>query len=279
VDHRQQITGASLSYGIATAGLGRYALALSEFGFVVASADALSEDNRPVLYQQLAASKRRFGQVDEAESLAAKAVKLAENSPTRLYLGGALETQALLASQSNRDQEAIALGKKAFAAFRSAGQTVDCARMLNNLAQSYFNLGRYRAARRAIASAEKLAVELNADAVRSRSRILLGEIEMLGGDHAKAAALWHDALEIARRGHDAVAHFKAEFQLFKLAIVQENKTVVNALGRRLDRMSPWIAPTEPEVSAFRALYAVHRKPKQRSVAASQLPRHAERNPN
>jgi tetratricopeptide (TPR) repeat protein len=277
-DARQQHTGAALSFGIAAATLGRYSLALTEFEFVSLSSDALSEENQPALFQQMARAKARFGLIAEADLLASKAVELAEKSSSRLYLGGALETQSLLASEAHREGEAIELGKRAFASFKAAGQTLDCARMLNNLAQSYFNLGRISAARRAIQSAERLASDLNADAVRSRSRILLGEIEVLNGDQPKAAALWHDALEIARRSHDSVVHFKAEFQLFKLAVMQRNNTVTNALGRRLERMSPWIAPTEPEVAEFRALYLIHRKPKQRSVAARQLDRIERRNP-
>jgi transposase len=65
---------------------------------------------------------------------------------------------------------------------------------------------------------------------------------------------------------DTVVHFKAEFQLFKLSIEQGNLTAANALGRRLNRMTPWISRSEPEISEFLRLYAIHRKPKQRGVA-------------
>jgi len=149
---------------------------------------------------------------------------------------------------------------------------------LNNLAQSYFDVRRLKAARRALGAADRLATELGAESIRARSRVLLGEIEALDGHPKKASMLWHDALEIARRTRDTVVHFKAEFQLFKLSIEQGNLTAANALGRRLNRLSPWISRSEPEVTEFLRLFSIYRKPKQRGVAKSQHERLAGRNP-
>lgn len=278
-DQREQVVSAAVSLGVAAVGLGRYYLALAEFNFVLGQLDALSDENVPVVFQQSAAAKRRLGHVEQANILAAKAVELAERSPMRRHLGDALETQAHLANQSAAHEIAIDLGKRAFTAYKAVGRRLDCARTLNNLAQSYFNVERFKAARRALASADRLAAELQADSIRARSRILLGEIELLDGNQSKASSLWHEALDIARRTHDSVVHFKAEFQLFKLAVDAGNRTLVNALGRRLERMTPWISPSESEVSEFRRLYAVHRKPKQRSVASLQLDVLVPRNPS
>jgi hypothetical protein len=130
---------------------------------------------------------------------------------------------------------------------------------------------------RPAAAASDAAKKSGADAIRARSRVLLGEIEVVEGNAKKASELWHDAIEIARRNHDTVVHFKAEFQLFKLSIAQDNMTAVNALGRRLTRMAPWISRSEPEVSEFLRLFAIHRKPKQRGVAAAQHERAAGHN--
>jgi tetratricopeptide (TPR) repeat protein len=259
--------------------LGRYVLALVEFDFVREQRDALSDENLPIVYQQSATAKRRLGFFDEARVLADAAVELAEKAPTRRHLGDAFEVHAHLAAQNGDFTSAISFAQRAFAAYKIVGSRLDCARSLTNLAQFYFDARRFKAARRALGAADRLARELQADSVRARVRILLGEIEFVDAHHDRAAALWHEAVEIARRTHDSVGHFKAEFQLFKLAIVQDNTTVVNALGRRLDRMTPWISRSEPEVSEFRELYAVHRKPKQRSVAARQLARLASRNPS
>jgi tetratricopeptide (TPR) repeat protein len=268
----EQVTTAALSFGSSTTGLGRYSLALSELTVVEQRIESLSFENRPTVHQQLALVNMHIGRLNDAKVHAERAVALAEEAPNQLYLGGAFETKALLAARELDFPSAIEMEKRAFAAYRIAGRQLDCARTLNNLAQNYFDLRRLQAARRALRSADRLATEIGADAIRSRSRILLGEIELIEQKPAKASLLWHEALDIARRTHDSVVHFKAEFQLFKLAVIQGNKTVVNALGRRLERMAPWIAPNEPEVGEFRQLYAVHRKPKQRTVARSQLSR-------
>jgi tetratricopeptide (TPR) repeat protein len=165
---------------------------------------------------------------------------------------------------------AIAVLQEAFVAYKAGGRRVDCARTMNNLAQSYFSVRRFKAARRALGAADRLATELGADAIRARSRILLGEIEALDGNTKKASALWHDAIEIARRTRDTVVHFKAEFLLFKLSIDQGNLTAANALGRRLNRMTRGFPVASPRLRSFSGLFAIHRKPKQRGVANLQL---------
>jgi tetratricopeptide (TPR) repeat protein len=274
----EQVTRAAFSHGVAASATGRYVLALAEFDFVRANLDAVNEETLPIVFQQSAVAKRRLGVIEEAKQLAATAVELAKKTPNRTHLGDALEVCGLLASQGNDHDIAIAALKDAFAAYKAVDRGVDCARTMNNLAQSYFAVRRLKAARRALGAAERLATELDADAIRARTRILLGEIELLEGNPKKAAALWHDTIEIARRTHDTVAHFKAEFQLFKLSIEQGNLTAANALGRRLNRMTLWISRSEPEVAEFVRLFTIYRKPKQRGVANTQLARPASRNP-
>jgi len=265
----EQVTMATLSHGVAARATGRYALALAEFGYVMEHLDALNEENVSVVFQQSAVAKRRLGAIAEANIFADRAVELAGKTPEQKHLGDALETRGLLASQASNHDLAIAVLQEAFAAYKAVDRRVDCARTMNNLAQSYFDVRRFKAARRALGAADRLAAELGADAIRARSRILLGEIESLEGNAKKASMLWHDALEIARSTHDTVVHFKAEFQLFKLSIEQGNLTAANALGRRLTRMTPWISRSEPEVPEFFRLFAIYRKPKQRGVAKPQ----------
>lgn len=277
-DLREQVVMASLAHGVAAIAVGRYCLALVELGYVQDFLDALDVETVPLVFQQSAIAKRRLGEFREAARLSDRAVELAETSPRRRHLGDALEVRAIIANQSGEHSQAIETFQRAFAAYREAGRRTDCARTLNNLAQAYFEAGRTKASKRALSAADRLASQLGADAIRCRSRILLGEIEIRENNPSRAHELWHEAIEIARRTHDSVAHFKAEFQLFKLAIANGNTTAVNALGRRLNRMMPWISKSEPEVSEFRELYAIHRKPKQRSVAPSQHARPSPRNP-
>ncbi len=265
----EQVTRATLSHGVAACATGRYALALTELGFVIEHLEDVNEETVPIVFQQSAVAKRRLGAIDEANVLADRAVELARKAPEKTHLGDALEICGLLASQANEHDRAIAVLQEAFAAYRAVSRRADCARTLNNLAQSYFELRRFKAARTALGAADRLATELGADSIRARSRILLGEIESLEGRPKKASAHWHDALEIARRTRDSVVHFKAEFQLFKLTIEQGNLTAANALGRRLNRMTLLMSRSEPEVPEFLRLFAIYRKPKQRGVAKPQ----------
>jgi tetratricopeptide (TPR) repeat protein len=274
----EQVTRATLSHGVAARATGRYTLALAEFDHVREHLDDLNEETLPIVFQQSAVAKRHLGAVVEANILADRAIELAKKTPEKKHLGDALETRALFANQVGDYAMAIASYQAAFAAYKAVKNKVECARTLNNLAQSYFNLRRCKAARRALSAAERLANEMGADAIRARSRILLGEIEAIDGNPKKASELWHDAIEIARRIRDTVVHFKAEFQLFKLSIEQGNLTAANALGRRLNRMTPWISRSEPEVAEFLRLFAIYRKPKQRGVAKLQLERGAHGNP-
>jgi tetratricopeptide (TPR) repeat protein len=175
-----------------------------------------------------------------------------------------------LSNRTGQFAAGVAGYQEAFVAYKAVGRQADCARTMNNLAQSYFNVRRIKAARSALGAADRLATKLGADSIRARSRILLGEIEALEGHAKKASALWHDAIEIARNTRDPVVHFSAEFLLFKLSIEQGNLTAANALGRRLNRMTPWVSRSECEVDEFLRLFAIHRKPKQRGVARPQL---------
>jgi len=277
-NHREQVTRATLSHGVAARATGRDNLALVEFAFVTANQDCLSEEALPVVFEQSAIAKIHLGELDEARLLADRAVELANLSPRKKHLGDALDTRAELASRAGDFPSAIATYQEAFAAYKAVGRRLDCARTMNNLADAYFSERRFKAARRALGAANRLANELGADSIRARSRILLGEIEALEGNPKRASSLWHDAIEITRRTRDSVVHFKAEFQLFKQAIEQGNLTAANAFGRRLNRMAPWISRSELEVGEFLRLFAIHRKPKQRGVAKSQHERLAGGNP-
>jgi len=254
-------------------------LALTEFGFVRDNLDALNEETLSFVFQQSADAKHHIGAIDEANALAERAIELARQAPQRKHLGDALETRAYFANQTKDHPAAIANYQEAFAAYKAVKSQVDCARTLKNLAQAYFNVRRFKAARPSLGAADRLATSIGADSIRARSRVLLGEIECLEGNPRKASGLWHDAIEIARRTRDTVVHFKAEFQLFKLSIDQGNVTAANALGRRLSRMTPWISRSEPEIVEFLHLFAIYRKPKQRGVARAQPEHPASRNPD
>jgi tetratricopeptide (TPR) repeat protein len=275
---QEQIIRAALSHGVTARSNGRYYLALSEFAFVLHHVDVLEPEYLSIVYEQSAVVRLRLGELENAATLAEQAVAIASSAPQQKYLGDAFDTRANVASRAKLYESAISDHQRAFTAYKAAGRLMDCARAMNNLALSYFGARRFKAAARASMTANKLASKIGADAVRSRSRLMLGDLAALDGDLKRASALWHDALEIARRTRESVVIFDAEFRLFKLSIQQANPTVTQALGRRLNRMTPWIPHGEAEIEEFLRLYAIHRKPKQRGVAGAQLGDFAASNP-
>jgi len=262
----EQVVRSILTHGITARGTGRYMLALAEFDFVRRQLHALNEETVPIVFEQAAVAKMRMGVLDEAKSLSDRAVDLAQETPLKRHLGDALDTRANLAIFANDLSGGIAGFQAAFAAYKAVDRQMDCARTMNNLAGVYLDAGRVKAARKAAVAAERLATSLGLDSTRARARVLLGQIEAKAGNSKKAASLWLDAITIARKTRDSVVQFNAEYELYKMAIENGHLTAAHALGKRLNRMTPWVSHGETHAEAFLKLYAVHRKPKQRGVA-------------
>ena len=266
---KEQVAVATLSHGIAAVGLGRYRLGLME---VEAARDekSLRSEYQPIVSHELSVIYRQLGDAVAATVFADKAIEEALEAPQHRYLGDAYSVRARLAKDAKEYDKAIELYQRAFRANKEAGRDEECALALLNLAVVYFELERVGACRRTIQAAEKLERSKSTSSVRPRLRILLGDLESTQGHERQATTLWQEAISLARETSDRVALFKAEYRLFAAAVEARNSTVLNALGRRLSRMVPWIPTAEPEVAKFRELYALHRKPKQRGVAGSQL---------
>ena len=146
---------------------------------------------------------------------------------------------------------ALGFEQKAFKNFKKAGLIPESARALNNLAQAYFDLNRYRAARSAIYAAQRIMAPLNQDRSLALGKILLGEIEALEDRTRAAEKHWRDAVAIAKNLNDRTLRFKAEFQLYKLASDEGNQPVARAIQRRLLKLSPWLPADTPELSEFK----------------------------
>jgi tetratricopeptide (TPR) repeat protein len=264
----EQIAAACLSHGVAAVALGRYRLGMVE---VIAARDArsLRAEFLPIVSHELSIIHRQLGDFRSAKELADQAIKEAQEAPEHRYLAEAYSVRARLAKDDQEYDKAIELYQSAFKVKKEAGRSDESALVLLNLAAVYFEVGRIGATRRTIQAAEKLEHLKPTSSVRPRLRILLGEVEALQGHRDKASAHWHTAITMAKETNDRVAHFNAEFRLFKLAVESGNHAVLNSLGRRLSRMAPWIPTAEPEVEQFHALYSRHRKPKQRGVANPQ----------
>jgi tetratricopeptide (TPR) repeat protein len=266
----EQIAAAGLSLGILAGASGRLQLATLEIDYAL-STGALSPDQLATASIQLTNIHRRTRDFEKARTFAVRALEDAQASPTRRFLGNALAANGLLADAEKRFDEAIEFHKRAFALFRGENRDAEAARAMANLANAYFNAERFGAARRALEVAFRIATESGNEGTRSRSKILLGEIESLQGRRSQAVTLWLSALDIAKKAHDRVAAFKAEFQLFKNALGEGHATPANAFGRRLNRLWPWIPSSEPEVSEFRELWSRHRPKRRRVVAKAQHP--------
>jgi tetratricopeptide (TPR) repeat protein len=269
-DLHEQIAAVTASHGIVAGSLGRIRLSRHEVEHAL-SLNALGPEYLPAPSIHLAVVNRRLGDFAAARTFADRAITEATNAPSQKFLGDALAARALLAEVEGEVSVSIELYKRAYAFFRSLHRLPECARTMSNLANAYFHAGRLGASRRSLGVAYRIATDASVDGIRARVQILLGEIEATEGRQQKARGLWLEALEIAKKAHDRVACFKAEFQLFKNALDSGNATAAGAYGRRLNRLWPWIPPDEPEVSEFRALWLQHRPGRRRRVAGSQLP--------
>jgi hypothetical protein len=184
-----------------------------------------------------------------------------------------------VASYESDSRLSIDLYQKAYRIFSEAGRKSECANALMNLAQKYVDTNRSRSARRAIASAQRLAAAVEHHGVLARARILLGEIAVLDGRHADATAHWHGAVSIAKRVNDRILHFKAECKLYQQAVQLGNDEVAASLDRRLRKLSPWIPPHIEELQWFRKEVGTDTAEPRKRVSATQRRTLIRRNPD
>jgi tetratricopeptide (TPR) repeat protein len=266
----EQIAATTLGHGVAAVGLGRLRLGLVEVE-AAERMNALSAEFVPIISYELSLIHRELGDLELGKSYAERAIDEARRTERKKYLGDAYSARARIAAIENDFESSVALYQLALKAHEHSGSRADCVVVYLNLANDYGRAGRFGAARRAIRSAQKLEAELGTSRA-ARIELVLGEIELAEGKPKRAVEHLLRAVETARSNMDRYVQFKAEFLLFKNAIANRNSTVLNALGRRLSRIGAWVPASDPDLTEFRKLYALHRKPKQRGVAASQLER-------
>ena len=267
-DHAEQVAAAALGHGVYAVSLGRLRLGEVE---VRASLDssALRDEYKVIVWHELSIIHRAWGNLRLAAEHADRAIAEASKSPSQKYLGDAYVVRALVASAEGDLDNKLRLYQSAYKAYRESGNLQNCALALMNLASLYVDLGRFGASRRAIEAATRIERKLGISRCSARLEIVSGELAMKEAKPELALSHWHEAVRLAKSQNDRIAQFKAEFLLFQHAVETKNETVLNALGRRLSRLAPWIPNSEPEVEAFASLYAKNRKPKQRGVARSQ----------
>ena len=250
-DQAEQIACSVMACATVAFRLGRRRYALHEYTHVQSVGD-VGPRYLPLLLYRLATTVRALGDTDRARRFAEDAITAAREPEGRDYLGFAYATRGLLASYESDLEVAATYYLRSYRIFRDTGPQSECARSLNNLAQVYFDLGRNRAARRALIAAERVTTD---GQLRSRAltRILLGEIEARESRPERAQQHWKEAVSIAKRLSDKVLRFKAEYHLLRHARESGNKPVARSIQRRLSRLSNYVPQSTPELSQYKAL--------------------------
>jgi tetratricopeptide (TPR) repeat protein len=258
-----------MNYGTAASRLGRNVLALQELSWVETSG-GLGAEYQGVLYDRLAVVNRALGRVGEAVRYADLAIQHALKHPEgERYLGAFYASRALLASVQENNELALELHQRAFDSNKQIGRLSGCAINLNNIAQVYIDMGRYRAARRALDAAEQLARPASLNRMLTNTKILAGILESRQGKHALAQRHWAEAIELAKSTDDRIALFKAEFYLLEDLRSAGDSSRAALIEGRLRRRLPWMTEDMPEAAQFRQRYPARKVARRNSVVGTQ----------
>lgn len=253
-DSWEQDLCAIMNYTIIASQHGRHTLSLHELEYV-RSTDGLGPRCSTILLELLSQRTRSFGDLRRARALSDQAVHSADLLGSLLYRAHTYADRACLECEDKNFDEAISWYKQAHSLFQRTGLPSGSARTLQNLAQTYFDVGRLKASKRALLAAERLAAKHGFDRARAMIRILSGEIADKEGDADKALRLWRDAINIAKRLRDPIVRFKAEFQLYKHALHHGDSSSEASLKRLLERRATWVPDSLEELEEFKKLTA------------------------
>ena len=253
-DAREQSLCAIMNHTIIVAKLGRQALSLHELEYV-RSSNGLGLRCSTILFELLSQRYRARGNLGRARILADQAVQNADLLGSTRYRAHAYADKAFLEAEEKNFDAAIHLYKQAYSLFKRAGMPSGSTRVLQNLAQTYFDVGRVKASKLALVAAEKAAVTHGFQRVRALVRVLSGEIAVAEGDPGKAVRLWRESIDIARELRDPIIRFKGEFQLYKHALCIGDASSESSLKRLLLRRATWVPDNLEELVEFRRLTA------------------------
>jgi len=238
--------------GTAARALGRHRFALHEFLFVD-SVDKLSPRLRALLHERIACSYASMNEFESAASYANRAIEEAEGCDDHSWIGHIYNTRAIIALQDSDPKFAVNYCHKAYKAHKLSGQEIECALTLTNLSQCYYNLKRYKAARRASEASLRLASLHNQERVRALNLIMLGDLHHEQDEPRQAEQHWREASAVAKKLRDRELRFKADFALYKRAIRADEPAVARAIRRRLLKLVPWLPKEIGELAEFQAL--------------------------
>ena len=152
----EQISHALMNVATAARALGRFRFALHEYQFLNSTSE-LGPTFHSVLLERISGCYRRLGDLSRAEEYANNAIAEAEASGDKTFLGHIYGNRARLALERSDPKLAASLYEDAHRAFRESGDRVECIQSLNNLSQCFFDMRRYRAARRAVVTSERVS--------------------------------------------------------------------------------------------------------------------------
>jgi len=197
-DALEQSLCAIMNYTVIVSRHGRNRLALHELEYVQ-STDGLGPRCSTTLLELISQRYRSLGDLERARRFADEAVKNADALGSPLCQAFTYSDKALIESERENYKEAIELYKTAFSLFKKVGFCSGSSRVLLNLAQVYFDVGRMKSAKRALMAAERLGAENDFLRDRALARILSGEIAVKESAPNKAVQLWREAID---RGSD-----------------------------------------------------------------------------
>ncbi|MCP3980608.1 MAG: helix-turn-helix domain-containing protein [bacterium] len=248
----EQVLVAQMNCGTASGGLGRFQFPLHELRHIE-SANSLTPMFHVLLLERLSNCYRAERDFVRSETYASAAIKEAESLDGCKFLGFVYANRARLAAEMKEPEVAVEYEQNAYRVFRDTNRPFECLRTLTNLSQSYFDLQRFQSARRACEGGLRLAIELGRDKTVALAHIMLGEIDELENKPELAIQRWKKAVAIAKALHDKELRFKAEFVLLRRALKDEDRAVVRAIFRRLNKLAPSIGEEVIELREFKRL--------------------------
>jgi len=252
-DRTEQDACAVMSCATAAVGLGRVRFAHHEYQHVQTN-ELVGPRYLPLVLERLALTYGKLGKLDSARDFSDRAIAAAKEPEGHAYLGYAYSTRARQALAESDLDTAASLFQKCHSVFQEEHLVPECARALSNLAQVYFDLKRYGAARRAIQATEVVLKPAGAHhRHRALARILLGEIDVVEQRDDLAERRWKEAAKIARELNDKTLQFKAEYQLLRQAHRLGNLPVARSIQRRLSKLSNYVPEDTPELHCYREL--------------------------
>ncbi|MGI9006193.1 MAG: tetratricopeptide repeat protein [Streptosporangiaceae bacterium] len=162
----------------------------------------------------------KVGQIDEAEALAAEAMKLATGSGDGFNVGYATGTRATVAAYRGDVRAALRLGELALACAREIDQQWAVARTLLGLGDLARLTGDPVQARQRYREAFAILREVNARPEMARCLAGLGRIEITQGELAAAREYFAESLELSRSTGSRVGVIRGLDSFAALAMAQ-----------------------------------------------------------